>query len=100
MPDRYRDGKFPMWTGFMWTPRYNPHRQVSLDVLKQELRSLHSQIAEFYTGKDEAVLGHISIYDPYFGLLNLILTLRLGIYHDALHFEDVIRLAEKFQGRK
>jgi hypothetical protein len=28
----------------------------------------------------------------------LILTLRLGIYHDALHFEDVVKLAEKMKG--
>jgi len=98
MPDRYRDGKFPMWVGFLWTPRYKPSRPVSLDVLKHELRILHRDIRAFYTGKDEAVLGHIFIYDPYFGLLNLILTLRLGIYHDALHFEDVVNLAKQYNG--
>jgi len=97
MPDRYRDGKFPMWTGFLWTPRYNPRRTVSLDVLQQDLCTLHRAIREFYIGKDEDVLGHISIYDPYFGLLNLILTLRLGIYHDALHFEDVEKYAQQLK---
>ena len=97
MPDRYRDGKFPMWTGFMWTPRHNPRHPVPLAKLVDDLRTLHGQIAAFYTGKDEAVLGHISIYDPYFGSLNLILTLRLGIYHDQLHYDDVIKLANKFK---
>jgi len=97
MADRYRDGKFPMWVGFLWTPRYKPSRPVSLEVLQQELRSLHGDIRAFYSGKDEAVLGHISIYDPYFGLLNLILTLRLGIYHDALHFEDVVKYAQQLK---
>lgn len=93
MPDLYRDGKFPMWTGFLWTPRHKPAQPVPLSKLVQDLRDLHGQIAGFYTGKDEAVLGNIAIYDPYFGSLNLILTLRLGIYHDALHFEDVVKLA-------
>ena len=97
MPDRYRDGKFPMWTGFMWTPRYNPRRPVPLEVLKQELRDLHRRIAAFYSSKDEDVLGNISIYDPYFGSLNLILTLRLGIYHDQLHYEDIVLLADKYK---
>jgi len=98
MADRYRDGKFPMWVGFLWTPRYKPSRPVSLDVLQQELRTLHGEIRDFYSGKYEDVLGNISIYDPYFGSLNLILTLRLGIYHDALHFEDVVNLAKQYNG--
>jgi hypothetical protein len=97
MPDLYRDGKFPMWTGFLWTPRYHPRHPVPLSKLLADLRALHSQIAAFYTGKDETVLGNISIYDPYFGSLNLILTLRLGIYHDQLHYDDVIKLAHKFK---
>ena len=97
MPDLYRTGKFPMWTGFMWTPRYNPRHPVSLSKLAADLRALHAQIAAFYTGKDEAVLGNIAIYDPYFGSLNLILTLRLGIYHDQLHYDDLIKMAHKFK---
>jgi hypothetical protein len=82
----------------MWTPRHKPSKPVPLAVLMQDLRTLHAQIATFYTGKDEDVLGNISIYDPYFGSLNLILTLRLGIYHDQLHYDDVIKLAGRFKG--
>jgi hypothetical protein len=66
-------------------------------ALAEELRSLHWNIRGFYQGKDEAVLGNLAVYDPYFGWLNLIVTLRLGIYHDQLHYEDVIRLAEGVQ---
>jgi hypothetical protein len=91
-PDVYRSGRFPMWVGFLWTPRHNPRRPVSLEQLKTELRDLHRQVRDFYSGKDEAVLGNISLYDPYFGWLNLIITLRIGIYHDQLHYEDVIKL--------
>jgi len=93
IPDLYRDGKFPMWVGFLWTPRYKPSNPVPLSQLKKELRDLHALVREFYSGKDEALLGNIFLYDPYFGFLNLILTLRLGIYHDQLHYDNVIKLA-------
>lgn len=94
IPDMYRSGRFPMWVGFLWSPRHTPRRPVSLEQLKAELRSLHRQVRDFYAGKDEAVLGNISVYDPYFGWLNLIVTLRIGIYHDQLHYDDVVKLAQ------
>lgn len=93
IPDLYRDGKFPMWVGFLWTPRYNPRKPAPLEQLISELRSQHAALRAFYHGKDEDVLGNISLYDPYFGWLNLIVTLRLGIYHDQLHYDDVLKLA-------
>ena len=97
IPDLYRDGKFPMWVGFMWTPRHNPRRPVPLTQLTSELRALHQQAHDFYDDKDEAELGHVHLYDPYFGWLNLILTLRLGIYHDQLHYDDVLKLAQEIK---
>lgn len=93
LPDLYRDGKFPMWVGFLWTPRYNGRKPVPFAQLKAELRALHGEAREFYSGKEEALLGHIYLFDPYFGFLNLILSLRLGAYHDQLHYDDVISLA-------
>lgn len=94
IPDLYRNGKFPMWVGFLWTPRHKPSKPVSLEQLKRELRELHLDVRNFYEGKNEDVLGNIAIFDPYLGWLNLILTLRLGLHHDQLHYEDVIKLAE------
>jgi len=91
--DLYRDERFPMWVGFLWTPRYHAEKRVARDRLKADLRELHGEVRAFYTGKEEAVLGHIYLFDPYFGLLNLIVTLRLGIYHDQLHYDDVIKRA-------
>src|SRR5262245_895678 len=32
--DLYRSPKFPHWVGFLWTPRYNRRRPVSLKVLR------------------------------------------------------------------
>ncbi|NJN45083.1 MAG: DinB family protein [Anaerolineae bacterium] len=93
IPDYYRNEKFPMWTGFLWTPRHKPSKPVPFEQLKRELRDLHQEVRDFYEGKDEDVLGNISLYDPYFGWLNLIVSLRLGIYHDQLHYDDVLAFA-------
>jgi len=37
------------------------------------------------------VLGNLYLYDPVFGWCNLIVTLRIGIYHDQLHYDDVFK---------
>lgn len=95
--DLYRDPKFPQWVGFMWTPRYNTRKPVSLEQLKSELRALHANVRAFYEGKDEDVLGNLYLYDPLFGWCNLIVTLRIGIYHDQLHYDDVFELAAGFK---
>jgi len=94
--DLYRSAKFPQWVGFMWTPRFNPRKPVLLQVLKSEIRSLHASVCRFYEGKDLDVLGNLYLYDPLFGWCNLIVTLRIGIYHDQLHFDDVMKQAAQF----
>ena len=94
--DLYQTGKFPMWIGIFLAPRHTAKKSVPLEQLVGELRQIHQQVREFYTGKDEALLGNIKVYDPLVGSLNLILTMRVGIYHDQLHFEDVIKLATSF----
>lgn len=95
--DVYRDPKFPQWVGFMWTPRFNPRKPVALEQLKKEVRGLHTNIRLFFEGKDEDILGNLYIYDPVFGWCNLIVTLRIGIYHDQLHFDDVLKQAAAFK---
>ena len=35
--------------------------------------------------------------NPLFGWCNLIVTLRIGIYHDQLHYEDVLKQAAGFR---
>lgn len=95
--DVYRDPKFPQWVGFMWTPRFNSRKPVPLEQLKKEVRDLHTNIRQFFEGKDEDILGNLYIYDPVFGWCNLIVTLRIGIYHDQLHFDDVLKQAAAFK---
>ena len=89
----YKRPNFPMWTGFLWTPRHNPDKPVPLAVLRAEVESTHSRLRAFYTGKDPAVLGNIHAYDPAIGVVNLITALKVGIDHDQLHYDDVIKMA-------
>jgi hypothetical protein len=95
--DVYRNPKFPQWVGFLWTPRYNTRKPVTFDALKSELRDLHANIRAFYEGKERDVLGNLYLYDPVFGWCNMIVTLRIGIYHDQLHYDDVVKQAAQFR---
>ena len=95
--DPYRKPHFPMWAGFLWSPKFTPDNPVSLERLEGDLREAHEQVRQFYTGKDETMLGNVFVFDPLFGFINLIVTLRIGIYHDQLHYEDVIALAREFK---
>lgn len=98
--DPYRKHSFPMWTGFLWKPRYTPRHPVSLEQLKKNTRDLHAAVRAFYEDKDPALLGNIFLYDPLFGSINLIVTLRIGVYHDQLHFYDILKLAESFSNAR
>ena len=95
--DLYRDPKFPQWVGFLWTPRYNTRKPVSFEQLKSELRTLHADVRRFYEDKEEDVLGNLYLYDPLFGWCNLIVTLRIGVYHDQLHHDDILKQVAQFK---
>ena len=57
------------------------------------MEHIHDEVRTFYQGKDETLLGHVFLFDPLFGFINLIQTLQVGLYHDQLHYEDVIKQA-------
>lgn len=95
--DVYRNPKFPQWVGFLWTPRFNTRKPVLLEQLKSETREIHAKVRGFYENKDEDVLGNLYLYDLVFGWCNLIVTLRIGIYHDQLHYDDVIKQVKQFK---
>ena len=97
--DPYRKETFPMWAGFLWTPKYTPDNPVTLDKLASDLRGTHAQVRAFYRDKDEFMLGNVFVFDPLFGFLNLIVTLQIGIYHDQLHFDDVIAMAGRLKNQ-
>jgi hypothetical protein len=89
----YKRPSFPMWTGFLWKPRHNPEKPVSLAELKAEVEAVHSRVQSFYTGKDPDVLGNIYAYDPAIGVVNLITGLKVCIDHDQLHYDDLLEMA-------
>lgn len=89
----YKRPTFPMWTGFLWKPKYNPKRPARLVVLQEATQAVHRRAQEFYEGKALDLLGNIYGYDPVIGVVNLIQTLKVGVDHDQLHYEDVIKLA-------
>jgi len=94
--DSYRRPSFPHWVGFLWPPKHTPKKPVSLSVLITETELLHAKIRAFYEGKDADILGNLYLYDPIFGWCNLIVTLRIGIYHDQLHYDDALKQATQF----
>jgi len=85
----YQRSGFPLNTGWMWSPKYTPEKPTSLDVLKVNLTNSHKEMRKFYADKDPDYLGHVSMYDPAVGWLNLIQALRVGLYHDELHIEQI-----------
>jgi hypothetical protein len=94
--DPYRKERVPMWVGFFWKPQHNPENSISFEALKAELRAQHQHIRNFYENKPESFLGNVFVFDPLFGFVNLILALRIGLYHDQLHYEDVIQMGKTF----
>ena len=85
----YKRPGFPLNTGWIWSPKYTQQKPTSLEMLKENLTQIHAEVRKFFTGKDPDYLGHVSLYDPVMGWLNLIRALRVGIYHDALHLEQI-----------
>lgn len=91
--DVYHRPNFPMNVGWMWPPKYTPRHPAPQKILCQSLLEVHQKYRQFYEGKDPDLLGHISVFDPVIGRVNLIQVLRVAIYHDQLHFQDVIEMA-------
>jgi len=90
--DVYARPDFPMQVGWLWTPKHKPADLVPLEQLQRETAVEHQKIRAWYEARDEAVLGHINLYDPVVGWLNLVQALRVGVYHDALHFRDIEKM--------
>jgi len=58
---------------------------------------LHQEARTFYEGKDESPPGFVYLFDPLFGFVNLIVTLQIGMYHDQLHYDDVVAQWKAFR---
>jgi hypothetical protein len=97
--NHYARPDFPMNTGWIWAPRHTAEKPLPLTVLKDRLAETHHRIHAFYTSREPDVLGHVMLYDPVMGAMNLIQALRLGIYHDELHYDVVERLLADLPGQ-
>jgi hypothetical protein len=87
--DVYRRPNFPMQVGWLWPPYYKPERPTSREQLYANLVEWHKALEHFFLPKAPALLGQVVLFDPVIGWLNLIQCLRVGIYHDELHFEEI-----------
>lgn len=95
--DVYQRPNFPMNVGWLWKPKYHPQKTIPLLALQQKISATHQKYRAFYTPKDPLLLGHTPVYDPLIGRLNLIQTLQVDLYHDRLHFRDVMKMAADFK---
>ena len=93
----YKRPGFPLKTGWIWSQKYTPGKPTSLEVLKAYLTDTHQKVRDFFTGKDPDYLGHVSLYDPALGWLNLIRALRVGVYHDELHVEQIQTVLQRIE---
>ncbi len=81
---------FGFWFG--WNSKLQKCRFRSSKHLKTSgffLGGFHQEMRKFYAEKDPDYLGHVSLWDPAMGWLNLIRALRVGLYHDELHVEQI-----------
>lgn len=50
--------------------------------LERALAEEHGASERFCAGRPEPLLGHLSVWDPGIGRLNLVPVLRVGVHHD------------------
>ena len=91
MDNVYERPSFPNTVGWLFAPRYTPQRPASLAELSALVESEHDRVRAFYLSKDERVLGHVWLYDPAIGWINMIQALRIGVYHDQHHYDIIER---------
>jgi hypothetical protein len=95
--DVYARPDFPMSVGWLWKPKHDPADLIPLDQLRRETAVEHQKIRAWFEARDEAVLGHVNLYDPVIGWLNMVQALRVAVYHDALHFRDIAQMAAQWR---
>lgn len=85
----YRRPGFPQKVGWMWPPRYTPQKPAPLQTLLSNIQQEHALVEQFYSTKEADLLGHVIMYDPAIGKMNLIQGLRVALYHDEMHYEQI-----------
>jgi hypothetical protein len=80
---------FPQNIGWLWPAKNDPEHPASLQELRKLRDETDKEVLDFYRDKRVDVLGHIPLFDPAIGWLNLIQALQSGLYHDQLHFDHI-----------
>jgi hypothetical protein len=93
----YRRPGFPQKVGWIWPPKYTPSHPAPYDLLKQNLAGEYRKVEEFYLGRDALLLGHVPLSDPAIGTANLIQALRVAVYHDEMHIEQILLTRKEVQ---
>ena len=89
--DVYRRPNMPSWVGFLWSPQRTPSRPAPLAELERVLADEHRAVDRFFASKPERLLGHVTVWDPAIGRMNLVQALRVGVHHDQHHYTAVRR---------
>jgi hypothetical protein len=89
--DVYARPDFPHATGRFWPPEYSPRRPASLDTLFRAISVEHQLVRAFYEKRNPALLGRALLYFPAIGWINYIQPLRIAVFHDAHHFDEIRR---------
>jgi hypothetical protein len=94
----YRRPGFPQKVGWIWPPRYTPQNPAALETLRKNVEEVHAATEKFYLTHEPVLLGHVPLYDPAIGKINLIQALRVAVYHDEMHLEQVLRTLTEVKG--
>ncbi len=94
----YQRPNFPQNVGWIWPPKHTPLKPIAPAELQANLRAVHTAYEQFYSPREVDLLGHVWLPDPAIGRINLIVTLRIGLYHDELHFDEIRRRLPQFAG--
>jgi hypothetical protein len=89
--DVYARPDFPHAIGRIWPPDHSPTRLVPLAGLAAALRREHQNVRAFCEAREPELLGRAMFYVPAIGWINFVQSLRVAVFHDAHHFEEIRR---------
>lgn len=90
---------FPRRLGFIWPPTHHALDPISPAEVWLAFDEEQALLQRFLADKDEAMLGHMRLWDPVIGSLNFIQWLDVAAHHEAHHFEIALRIHRDFSER-
>jgi hypothetical protein len=81
-------------------PRDRRPTPLSLALLEQGLARQRDRFQVTLSGMHEAIAGHIKVWDPPVGMVNLLQLARLVAHHEAHHFRFVHDLLDRYEANR